>query len=361
MVERPDKPDFERVLTALKRQEPDRVPIVETQISEIVQSAFMGREIKDIKSEIEFRAAAGMDFNCITRGLLFNWTYDPALDSIAKTTTGVYNPYGVDTENKWAEEGKGVIFDMESFEKFPWPTPDDVDYESMVELAKLLPPGMKFIVSTGKVFSSATLLMGLEHFSYCLADDIGLVEAVFEWFGKNALAVMERLVEYKGKGAIGAFELPDDLAYAEGLLVSPKFLRKYVFPWHKKMCEVANQADIPVILHSDGDVTRVLDDILDAGFTALHPIEPKAMDIVEVKAKIGHKMSVIGNIDLAYTLTRGTPDDVRAEVRERIRTVGPGGGYCMAASNSVPEFVPIENYEALLQATYDFGKYPINL
>ena len=103
-----------------------------------------------------------------------------------------------------------------------------------------------------------------------------------------------------------------------------------------------------------------MDDIIDCGFDGLNPIEPKAMDINEVKRQYGDRITIIGNIDLGYTLTRGTPEEVRDEVRQRIHDLAPGGGYAVASSNSVPEYVPLANFSAMRDATLEFGRYPIS-
>ena len=104
-----------------------------------------------------------------------------------------------------------------------------------------------------------------------------------------------------------------------------------------------------------------MDDLIDCGFHGFNPIQPNCMDIDAVKQKWGDKLCLIGNLNLDSTLTLGTPDDVRAEVYERIRTVGPGGGYMVASSNSITDYVPLANMKALLDATFEFGKYPIEL
>jgi uroporphyrinogen decarboxylase len=85
------------------------------------------------------------------------------------------------------------------------------------------------------------------------------------------------------------------------------------------------------------------------------------MDIVELKRQVGHRIALCGNIDLGYTLTRGTPAEVDAEVRERIRALAPGGGYVLGSSNSVPEYVPLENFNAMREACLRYGRYPIAL
>jgi 5-methyltetrahydrofolate--homocysteine methyltransferase len=104
-----------------------------------------------------------------------------------------------------------------------------------------------------------------------------------------------------------------------------------------------------------------MDDLIDIGYQAFNPIQPNAMDIMEVKRRWGHKLCLIGNINLDSTLTIGTPEDVKAEVYERIRTIAPGGGYMVASSNSITDYVPLENMKAMLSATYEYGSYPINL
>jgi uroporphyrinogen decarboxylase len=129
----------------------------------------------------------------------------------------------------------------------------------------------------------------------------------------------------------------------------------------EELASIAHQAGMPFILHSDGKLWQVLDDLVALGLDALHPIEPKAMDINTVKQRYGHRLALFGNIDLGYTLTRGTPDEVRAEVRRRIRDLAPGGGYAVGSSNSVTHYVPLANFNAMREATFDYGAYPIHL
>jgi uroporphyrinogen decarboxylase len=138
-------------------------------------------------------------------------------------------------------------------------------------------------------------------------------------------------------------------------------LRQHFFPWLKKIGELCQKHNLPFLYHTDGVLWDVFDDILDCHVNAIHPVEPKAMDIVEVKKKFAGRLCVIGNIDLAYTLTQGTPEETEAEVKEKIRLVGPGGGYCLGSSNSIPEYVKLENYVAMLEATKRYGKYPIDI
>jgi len=106
-----------------------------------------------------------------------------------------------------------------------------------------------------------------------------------------------------------------------------------------------------LIYHSDGILWDVMDDIIDCGVDALHPIEPKAMDIVEVKQKYGDKLCLIGNLDVGDVLTLGTVEDVRKQVEFNIENVGFNGGYCVGSGNSITDYVKIENYLTLIETT----------
>ncbi len=200
--------------------------------------------------------------------------------------------------------------------------------------------------------------MGAETFFNALETNEELVAAIFEKIGRIQYETFLRVIEHP---SVGATLHPDDIAHNTGLLVHPRHLRKYLFSWYKKMGDVSREKGLGFIFHSDGDCTEALDDLVECGFHAFNPVQPNAMDIVAVKNQWGKKLCLIGNINLDSTLTLGTPQDVRAEVYERIRTIGPGGGYMVASSNSVTDYVPLQNMKAMFDATFEFGRYPIDL
>ena len=94
---------------------------------------------------------------------------------------------------------------------------------------------------------------------------------------------------------------------------------------------------------------------------ALHPIEPLAMDSRELKEIYGDRLCLLGNIEIGETLTLGTPEDVEAEVKQRVADLAPGGGYGVGSSNTVAHYVKMENYKAMIRATRKYGRYPISL
>jgi uroporphyrinogen decarboxylase len=153
--------------------------------------------------------------------------------------------------------------------------------------------------------------------------------------------------------------MPDDLGFKTGLMVNPRVLREHVFPWNARIGRIVRSRGLPYIYHSDGRIYDVIDDLLECGFHALHPCERSSTDIDLLKRRYGGRLCLCGNIDLDSTLTLGTPSDVEAEVKARLRSIAPGGGYCCGSSNSVPEYVPFENYRAMIETVKKHGAYPM--
>jgi uroporphyrinogen decarboxylase len=279
--------------------------------------------------------------------------------SVLEAAEAHYNPFQEEASTRmWAEHGQGIIRDDASFEDFPWPDPSDFSYDTVERLGKLLPENAKAIINVGYIFTAPWMLMGLESFCISLAQDEELPKRLINRVGTIQRQVVENLVQFD---CVGAIRMPDDLAYTTGLIVSPRLLRETIFPWDKQIGDVVQKAGLLYLLHSDGRLYDVIDDLVDCGFCAIHPCEKSSMDINEVKRKYIGRLCVCGNIDLDSTLTMGTPKDVEDEVKMRLRTVAPGGGYCCGASNSVPEYVPFENYMAMIDTVKRYGKYPIRL
>ena len=350
-----NKPDFERYMTALSCEEPDRVPLGDGHVDNLLKDAFMGKKIRSPEDQVAFFRTAGFDYVTEIAGFYAGFGDTEGITTNEETAQ---TSFGEGRTRQWAHEHEGIITSWDTFEKYKWPSADDFDYSIWDTYENILPPGMKAIPMLGKIYTPVWMLMGAEVFFNVLETDEDLAAAVFEKVGKIQFDTFQRLVEHP---CVGAVFNPDDIAHNTGLLVNPKYLRKYVFPWYKKMGDICRDRGIGFVYHSDGDCTEALQDLVDCGFHGFHPIQPNCMDIVEVKKKWGKSLCLLGNINLDSTLTLGTPEDVRAEVYERIRVIGPGGGYMVASSNSIPDYVPLENMKALLNATFEFGKYPIEL
>ena len=201
------------------------------------------------------------------------------------------------------------------------------------------------------------MLLGLEQFCFALAEQPDLIGEIFQRVGTIQCTVLRKVLK---EVPVVAVWYGDDLAYTESSMVSPKVYRKYLFPWMEQLAAIAHEAGLPFIFHSDGKLWDVIPDLIALGVNALHPIEPKAMDINQVKVRFGDKLALIGNIDMNL-LALGTPEQVREQVRQRIKDIAPGGGYAVGANPGIADYVRPENYDAMRQAVFEFGKYPIRL
>lgn len=150
----------------------------------------------------------------------------------------------------------------------------------------------------------------------------------------------------------------DDYAYKHGPFMSLKLFREFITSYLKKIIDTVHHCGIPFIKHCDGNIWPILDDMVNTGIDALHPIEPQAgMSLREVKEKYGNKICVMGNVDVTNVLPLGTVEDTVKDVKRCIEEAASGGGYILSSSNSIHNAVKIENFKAMIEATKKYGKY----
>jgi uroporphyrinogen decarboxylase len=350
------EPDYRRLLKAIAYEEPDRVPLAEFGVDTALKDKFMGRPVRTLEDHLAFQLEAGFDFIYLRA----NYEYAGCPPVVASGTPISWAHSIAPEQESVGTYQAGPIRTFADIEGYPWPHPKTVDVSHIRRAFELAPPGLGIITGVGGVFTRTWMLMGYEHFSTSLVDEPGLVACVAGRVGSIQCAVMRRLLELPG---IVAVWYGDDLGYTESLLASPKVLRRHFFPWIEELSGLAHGAGMPFIMHSDGRLVQVLDDLVALGLNALHPIEPKAMDIYELRAKYGRKLALFGNIDLGYTLTEGagSPEAIRAEVREKVKALAPGGGYGVASGAGATRYVTLENFNAMREATSEYGTYPIDL
>lgn len=360
-------PDFANLRKALLcLGEPARVPQLEYAVDRGIKAQILGRQPQGIEDEAEFFLSAGYDFVPVMFGMRVT-LLEMAAEAVQagrpqrpmRFAQAHYSANEPEASTRmWAEQGVGLIGDRASLENFPWPAPDSYGYEAIGRLSRLLPPEAKVIPLVGYIFAAAWMLVGFERFCVDLAQGGDLAASVIDRLGRLHLEVVKNLLDFD---CVGAVCMPDDMACKHGLLVRPEFLRRHVLPWHERIGRLVRSKGLPYLFHGDGRYEPILDDLIQCGYNALHPCEPASWDIVELKRRVAGRLCLCGNINLDSTLTLGTPDDVDSEVKLRIRTVAPGGGYCCGSSNSVTEYVPLANYRAMLAAVEKYGNYPIRL
>jgi uroporphyrinogen decarboxylase len=335
---------MEQLLQTLRRGKGSHVPLIELGVHPTVKARFIGREIVTLEDDIEFSQKAGYDYVKLQPVADFN----PAKIGLSNNLT--FSQDGM-VVRKWASENSGVISNEQDLERYRFPNSADFDYGKFERVRSLLPEGMGVIGQYGDIFTMTWEMMGFETFSLAIFENPELVRSLNDKLGKLVLSMFEYFAQ---SDAVDAIWYSDDIAFTEGLLVSPDTLQLYFFPWLRKIGALARRYGKPLLYHTDGLLWDVFDEIIDCGVDAIHPIEPKAMDIADVKQRFGDKLCLLGNIDVD-TLARGTKEAIRNKVRKNIETVGFNGGYCVGSGNSIPEYVLYENYIALLNASREFG------
>lgn len=349
------QPDWNRFLKAVRREgEPDRVPLCElfhdTEIiNAVMQLIGWEPDVLDsdpekarLRKRVAFWRLLGYDYVVLSviipfkRRQLFS-------DDLAPLSRG---------QRGWVDEARGAIETREDYEKYPWPTPADADFSQFEFVETILPEGMKVMGLTGGILEWTMWIMGYEPMCYALQDDPELVKLVADRVGELIVAANKTLASMD---MIGACWLGDDMGFKHATMISPAHLREYVFPWQKRLAEVAHAAGKPFLLHSCGNLTEVMDDLIDyVGIDAKHSFEDVIEPVTEAKHKYGDRIALLGGIDVDL-LARGTEEQVRARTQEVLEVCAPGGGYALGSGNSVANYVKVENFLAMLEEGYRFG------
>ena len=326
--------DFERLCTAVKYHEPDFLPLAELWIDAEVKTAYTGdneaefdcrKPGYDLQKDIHFWQSAGYDYLRLSPRYEFfqGWLKDPAADFETRTAEFI----------------------------------DSIIYRDVFKAEKLLPEGMKVIFAPqGGIYEHAWINIGYENFMMGLFENPGYVRRICDSIGASIYAMYASVIE---ADHVGAIWLTDDIAYTEALIMSPAVIRDYLFPWYERYAMLAHEHDKLFFFHSDGNQDPLLEDYIAMGFDAIHPIEPKAWDVIELKRRVRGRLALLGSLDMDYPLARGTVTEIREYVRQRIRDIAPGGGFAIGSSNSIAKYIPDENFRAMLNAVAEFGKYPI--
>ncbi len=349
----PDATEFVDIL--MGRSHSSRVPLVEYLVDDVVMkpivTEMLGREwVVQGPSRDSQRAALdnfiafwyhlGYDFVRFELGLPFLEQQFIAPDPVP----------GSPKQRAWADEHHGAIMSWEDFEKYTWPRVEDFDFYPFEYINNHLPDGMGLIsCHAAGVFEHLSFIMSLEGLSLALYDAPDLVQAVTDTLGELLTRFYAQLLDLDHLVAI----FPgDDMGFRTGTLVHPDALRAHVLPWHKRFAQMTHAKGLPYFLHSCGNLTTILPDLIEGvGIDGKHSYEDAIIPVQDFQALYGGRrdgaIAVLGGIDLNI-LAAGTPEDVRRHTRFLIETCGARGRYAIGSGNSIPSYVPVANYLAMV-------------
>ena len=158
---------------------------------------------------------------------------------------------------------------------------------------------------------------------------------------------------------IDVFVAADDIAETRSTFFPPRIFREFFFPYLKRLIDECHRRGVLFMKHSDGNLSPILGDLISLGIDGLHPIDPSAMNLAEVKRRYGHKIFLRGNVDCTHVLPYGDEEDVRIEVRRCIDEAAEGGGFILSDSNSMHSNVKTENVLVMIDEGRRYGRYPL--
>jgi uroporphyrinogen decarboxylase len=334
----------ERVLTALARKQPDRVPYCELGIDRALAQRLMGWEGAATQAaNLERNAYSVEEAKALATGL--------HLDNIAFVLRApVYAERHAGKDGRLFY-GEGQIKSEADLTRLVLPNPhDDALYAEAEAFVQQKGEYACWFVTRMGIFPTM-LSMGTETFCMALYDNLPFIETMLDQYCHWTEVVAERVCRM----GFDVFATTDDMAFNTGTFFSPKVFHDLVLPRYQRL---AKQVTLPWVIHTDGNILPFLDDLMSVGIAGLHPIEKGAMDIRHMKRTYADRLCLLGNVDLNL-LGMGSPDAVDREVRDLIRDVGPGGGYIVTSGNSLAAYCLPDNVRALSRAVQKYGSYPI--
>jgi len=393
----------ERLLLALNHEEPDRVPRFEIEIDNIdVCNHFNEDYVYSgiAKSIDDLYNLSNGNVEQLTKTVLSATESRSFLKNIYKKQFGLYDKIGIDLfacpltgyimmpskidKTSFIDE-YGRIFDLkanpadglelfyykdglcktfEDYHELPKPDPDNPRrkkyFMAMKKVEKEYNGRVYGAPALWSTFEATWQTFGFTEFSKLLIRPKQIQE-VFDDRGKFLVDVMKRYIEWGEESIVFVF---DDFGYKTGLMISPKNYNKYVIPWLNQLCKTAHKAGLKVALHSCGEISKILDDLIKAGIDGLHPIEPTTANpdynIFKLKEKYGDKITLIGNVS-PQDLADKDPDYIKEYTKRLIEELAPGGGFILSSGHSINPAVKLENFLAMHETLKKYGKYPIEI
>lgn len=350
----------ERFLTALNLQQPDKVPLFDFLFSPPLFEAVLGKKVKTYEAvdAVECALRLGLDGIWIPIGGYAGYTPQAVGKNSYKDEWGTTY---VQSEASWPIDAPSAypIANREDYKNWTAPNPDDKErVQPLLDALKYNKGRLAILAGVLGPFTAATMLMGLEEMSLGFYTDPELVTDLIQEGEKFSTKAGLHLL---AAGA-DAIIISDDLGYANSLFASPEIMREYALPPIRRMVETFRSVGAKVILHCDGNLNKILDDVARLGISGLHPIERKAdMNLKQIKQKYGKLICPIGNVNSSSTLPYGTKEEIEAEVKECLADAAQGGGYIIASDHSLSQGIPVENVFHMHEAVMKYRKYPIQL
>jgi uroporphyrinogen-III decarboxylase len=351
----------ERVLTAFAHREPDRVPAWCGASPEFRKMLRLHLGLEDDDEALSRHL--GDDFRRVHASYIGPPARSPSSCFTHPEATS-RTPFGVERRGYgYGQPFSHPLLEAETIadiESFPWPDPDWMDVSRVREEA--LHWNGEYAVLGGDwspFFHDAIDLFGMERFMTLMVDGPEIVEAALGRIVDYYAEVSRRIFE-AARGAIDIFFIGNDFGTQVGPIVGERMFRRFFLPHLARLIDLGHSFGLKVMLHCCGGFAPIIPAMIEAGLDALQSLQPDArgMEPTRLKREYGRDIVLNGCIDTHHLLIKGTPDLVRARVREILEVMKPGGGYVASPSHDylLPE-TSVENVLAMYETIREFGVY----
>ena len=357
----------QRVQTALRHQEPDRVP-VDFWSTPQMDAKLLAR--LKLESREDLLRTFGVDFRYLAGPPYIGPALAAQPNGISYDLWGVPRAQTTITHGDWQESYSEVKHhplahcrtpaDVVAYEK--WPSPDWFDYS-------VIPDQCEACEEACVVFAGDRLnrIAQLKPAMYLRGIDQILVDMLLapDIFAAIIGRIRDFCLEYEGRileaaaGKIDLLMMGDDFGTQHGLMMSLTDWRRWLKPGLAAFIELAHRYQVPVMHHTCGAITELIPDFIDCGLDILQGLQPgvRGMDHALIKQEFGRELAFHSGVSIQHALPHGTPQQVREEVRQLFATLKPGGGFFAGTSHSIQADTPVDNVLALVAACHEFGAY----
>jgi uroporphyrinogen decarboxylase len=337
------QPDYHFMLDVLANRRPARLPVYEHIISPVIMEQVLGVSFSQLEQ------GDGRDLEEFFRHYCRFWplmTYDTV--SYEVCITEALPGHGA------IMGGKGPIQNQADFERYPWDELPDRYWaladRKFAALGRSLPTGMQALGGVGNgVLEISEDLVGFESLAYLRVDDPETYAGLYQRIGDLMLVIWKKFLHRYGD-LFAICRFGDDLGFRSSTLISPKLIRQYIIPQYRPVIALIKEMGKPFLWHSCGRIFEIMEDVIALGIDAKHSNEDAIAPFDDWIARYGGRIGLLGGIDVDV-LCRKEPAGITGEVYEKGRRFRAAAqGYALGSGNSIPDYVPVEGYLAMLEA-----------
>jgi uroporphyrinogen decarboxylase len=257
-----------------------------------------------------------------------------------------------------AHDSAALLPDWKHFDEFVERAPrvEDLDFSKAVERARRAREEGRYVMAAywRLFFERPWGIRGMQNLMLDYYDRPEMVHRLHRYLADTYKAIYRRTREELGPDG---FQSSDDLGNQRALNVSPEIFREFMLPYYRETVGECRRLGMHFWLHSCGNNTDAMEMLIDSGVTMFHPVQKHTMDWPKTARSFGGRIGWWAGFDVQHLLQEGTPDQVRAEVREMVRLFSsPDGGLVLAAGNGITGTTPLANIEAFLDEAHRAGR-----